>query len=185
MQAVHSSTRGPAMCTLERQLAKSQVVQQPATVLDLQLLTKHDCSPASLTGQVVLQGSWKPAAHILLQERGGNFEEQSLAKLHLPDQVGGEEAVGDVGEHNGGIVISFPHFFNCFTSLCQLNSPLPQQLPSTFHNQGSLLYWQGNNQRQLTSSRLDSETRASLEQSITKKPLHPYSLMDCVLVPQH
>ena len=113
------------MCTLERNGTKSEVLQQPAAVTRLQLLTKHDGTSAGLAGQVVLQRPGKPAAGQDLLLRGGNFQEQSAAKLHLPHQVCGEEAVGDVGENNiGGLSTSFTHF-SVFRSLCQLNPPLP------------------------------------------------------------
>ena len=63
-----------------------------------------------------MQGPGKPAGRVLLH-RGGNFQEQSAAKLHLPHQVRGEEAVGDVGESNiGGLSTSFRHF-SLFRSL--------------------------------------------------------------------
>ena len=84
------------MSTLERHSTKSKILQQPVAITGLQLLTKHDGASAGLAGQVVLQGPGKPAGQILLH-RGGYFQEQSLAKLHPPDQVHGEEAVWDVG----------------------------------------------------------------------------------------
>ena len=112
------------MCTLERHSTKSKILQQPVAITWLQLLTKHDGASAGLAGQVVLQGPGKPAGRVLLH-RGGNFQEQSAAKLHLPHQVRGEEAVGDVGESNiEGIATSFRHF-SLFGSLSQLNPPPP------------------------------------------------------------
>ena len=71
------------MCTLERHRTKSKILQQPVAITGLQLLTKHDGASAGLAGQVVLQGPGKPAGRVLLH-RGGNFQEQSAAKLHLP-----------------------------------------------------------------------------------------------------
>ena len=172
------------MCTLERHSTKSKILQQPVAITGLQLLTKHDGASAGLAGQVVLQGPGKPAGRVLLN-RGGNFQEQSAAKLHLPHQVHGEEAVGDVGEsYIGGIATSFRNF-SLFRSLCQLNPPPPQKRPPTLHNQGSLLSRQGYNQGQLTSSRLHSETRASLNQRLGEKSFQSNPLVDGVLVPQH
>ena len=97
------------MCTLERNGTKSEVLQQPAAVTRLQLLTKHDGTSASLAGQVGLQRPGKPAAGQVFLLRGDNLQEQGAAKLHLPHQVRGEEAVGDVGESNIlPVLLTFP-----------------------------------------------------------------------------
>ena len=86
------------MCTLDRNLTERQDCQQPAAILCLQLLAKHDGTSAGLTGKVVLQDSREATAHVLLKNTGGDFQEQSATKFHLAVQDSGEDAVGDVGE---------------------------------------------------------------------------------------